>query len=451
MSDLTFPDGFVWGAATSAYQIEGAVREDGRGESIWDRFCRAPGAIANGDSGEIACDHYHRWQQDIELMREMGLVAYRFSVSWPRVLPRGYGRVNSAGLDFYERLVDALLAAGVEPWLTLYHFDLPARLEDRGGWASRDTAKAFAEFADAVVERLGDRVTRWITINEPWTASMLGYAQGIHAPGRRDWAAAIAAAHHLLLAHGLAAPVIRGHSSGASVGIELNPTMVYPASDREEDSEAALRVDGLRNRWWLDALSCRSYPGDVLDLLSDDIPEIEAQDMEQIATPIDFLGIDYFNPQYVSHDETMPPLRACDVDQPELEHTATGWVVDPGSLTGLLGRLHREYAFKSLVVAGNGAAFDDPLPQDGTLADPRRVGFLHDHLEAILEARTAGVPVDGYFVWSLMDNFEWTAGYTKRFGLVHVDFETQQRTIKESGRWFSRVIEGNALVEPIWD
>jgi len=448
MSEITLPDEFVWGAATAAYQIEGAVREDGRGESIWDRFSHTPGKIANGDTGDVACDHYHLWQQDIELMSQLGLGAYRFSVSWPRVLPHGWGQVNAAGLDFYERLVDGLLAAGIEPWITLYHWDLPVRLDDAGGWTSRDTAKALAEFADVVTNRLGDRVKHWLTVNEPWVISVLGYGLGIHAPGHRSWREAVAAAHHVMLGHGWTVPVIRSHVSESQVGIALNPTTIYPGSDLERDLEASIREDGLRNRLWLDPLAGRDYPEDMVELFGDLMPEIEPGDMEAIAAPIDFLGVNYYSPSYVVDDPGAAPLRVRGVDRPELEHTAMGWIVQPAAFTEQLIRLHTDYNLGPLYITENGAACDDPFPDEGFVADPRRTRYLHDHLEAILEARSAGAPVEGYFAWSLMDNFEWAEGFAKRFGLVHVDFATQQRIIKQSGRWYGRVVEANALVDP---
>jgi beta-glucosidase len=448
MSDREFPASFTWGAATAAYQIEGAVDEDGRGESIWDRFVRVPGRIANRDTGDTACDHYHRWRTDIGLMRSLGLGAYRFSIAWPRILPRGWGQVNKAGLDFYDRLVDALLAAGIEPWITLYHWDLPARLDTTGGWTSRDTPRALEELADVVTRRLGDRVRHWITINEPWVAAVLGYGWGIHAPGHHHWGEVASAAHHLMLGHGLCLPAIRSHSPVAKVGIALNPTTIYPGTDLERDEEAAIREDGLRNRFWLDALAGRGYPEDVVEGFGDLMPEIDPVDMEVIAAPIDFLGVNYYNPDYIVDDPTAPVTRARAVDRPEMEHTAMGWIVQPRAFTELLVRLHREYAVGPLVITENGAAYDDPLPRDGTVPDPRRTRYIHDHLEALLEARAQEAPIEGYFVWSLMDNFEWAEGYSKRFGIVHVDFATQERTVKESGRWYARVIGENRLADP---
>jgi beta-glucosidase len=445
MSSEAFPEDFIWGAATSAYQIEGAVAEDGRGDSIWDWFCNRPGAIAGGASGRVACDHYHRWRDDIALMRALGLQAYRFSVAWPRVLPRGWGNVNSPGLDFYDRLVDALLDAGIEPWITLYHWDLPIRLEHLGGWTSRDTPKAFAEFADTVAGRLGDRVRHWVTINEPWVISVLGHGTGVHAPGRRDWGAVAASAHHTLLAHGWAMPAIRSHDPGSQVGVALNPAPVYPGSDHDRDLEAAEREDGLRNRLWLDPLAGRGYPADVVQLFDDLWPEIESGDLEAIAAPIDFLGVNYYSPTYVKDDPGTPITCARTIDRPDLEHTAMGWAIQQDAFVALLQRLHADYGFQHVIVTENGAAFDDPSPESGVVSDPRRVRYLHDHLQAILEVRESGVPVDGYFVWSLLDNFEWAEGYSKRFGIVYVDFLTMERTIKQSGRGYQRVIESNAL------
>ncbi|CAN5720228.1 GH1 family beta-glucosidase [soil metagenome] len=449
MSNNAFPDGFVWGAATSAYQVEGAVNEDGRGESIWDRFARVPGRIANGDTGEQACDHYHRWPEDIELMKELGLGAYRFSIAWPRILPKGWGAASSVGLDFYDRLTDGLLDAGIEPWVTLYHWDLPARLETMGGWAGRDTPKALAEFAEVVTRRYGDRVKKWITVNEPWVISVLGYGWGIHAPGERNWGSVAAAAHHVMLGHGWSVPVIREQVPNARVGIALNPTTILAGSDLERDFEAAIREDGLRNRMWLDPLAGRGYPDDMIELFGNMMPEIEPGDLKAIAQPTDFLAVNYYSPGYVADSPETLPLRTRPVARPELESTAMGWHVQPGALTELLVRLHTDYHFGPIYVTENGAAFEDPTPEDGVVHDPRRLRYLHDHLVAVLDALASGVPVEGYFAWSLMDNFEWAEGYAKRFGIVHVDFETQKRTIKQSGRWYSNVIDRNELVDPL--
>lgn len=444
--DARFPAGFVWGAATAAYQIEGAAQEDGRGESIWDRFSHTPGKTVNGDTGDVACDHYHRWRDDIQLMRELNLQAYRFSIAWPRILPEGRGRVNDAGLAFYDRLVDGLLAAGLRPWVTLYHWDLPQTLEDEGGWPNRATADAFARYVEVVARRLGDRVENWITLNEPWCSSFLGYYTGEHAPGRRDPAAALAAAHSLLLAHGKAVAVLRHTRPTARVGITLNLAQVYPASDREEDRAAAYRWDGFFNRWYLDPLYGRGYPEDMVALYGPTlVPRVAPGELETIAVPTDFLGLNYYSPSFIRAEETNLPLRAVDAGLPDAERTAMGWIVFPRGLTDLLQRVYRDYQPGPLYVTENGAAYDDPPPRNGRVEDPRRVRYYAGHLAAAKAAIEEGVPLQGYFAWSLMDNFEWAFGYTKRFGLTYVDYLTQQRTIKDSGRWYSQVIASNQL------
>jgi len=436
-----FPDDFLWGAATSSYQIEGAATEDGRSPSIWDAFAKTDGAIEDGSSGDVACDHYHRWRGDIALMGELGLGAYRFSIAWPRVIPGGTGAVNAAGLDFYDRLVDALLEAGIEPWPTLYHWDLPQVLEDRGGWPARETAEAFAEYTDIVTRRLGDRVTTWTTLNEPWVSSILGYAHGLHAPGVRDWGAALQAAHHLLLGHGLAAPIIRANSPGARVGAVLNLTPIRATTNSDADRAAAHRHDGHLNRWFLDPLFGRGYPADMLEVYGERLtPQVEPGDMEAIASGADFLGINYY--MTFTHGDAPDelPLRAALVDTPDMQHTAMGWPVEAAGLHELLVRLNREYPSVDLYITENGSAFDDPQLIDGELDDPLRVAYLGDHLDACATAIADGARLRGYFAWSLLDNFEWGFGYTKRFGIVHVDFQTQQRTIKRSGRSYANVI-----------
>ncbi|MGH2930456.1 MAG: GH1 family beta-glucosidase, partial [Solirubrobacteraceae bacterium] len=351
------------GAATAAYQVEGAAREDGRGESIWDRFSHTPGKTLNGDTGDIACDHYHRWLDDVALLRELGLNAYRLSISWPRVLPDGRGPVNEAGLAFYERLIDALLAAGITPWVTLYHWDLPWPLEERGGWPARDTAKAFAEYADVVSRRLGDRVTRWITLNEPWCSAFLGYHTGEHAPGLRNLAAAVQATQPLLLAHGMAIPAIRRNSPGAKVGITLNLTPVYPSVDDEACQAAAVRQDGYFNRWFLDPLYGRGYPRDMRSLYGELAPTPEPGDLDVIATPTDFLGVNYYSPAFVRDDPPNHPWRVAHTAVPAADLTDLGWPVYPRGLYDLLRRLHRDYPTGPLYVTENGAAYDDPAPE----------------------------------------------------------------------------------------
>jgi beta-galactosidase len=435
--DSVFPPSFVWGAATAAYQIEGAVAEDGRGESIWDRFCATPGKVRNGDTGAVACGFYHRYRDDVALMRELGLRAFRFSVAWPRILPDGRGTVNEAGLDFYDRLVDELLANGIEPFLTLYHSDLPVALEDAGGWPERSTAEAFCELAEAVARRLGDRVTHWITQNEPWVTAWLGYGWGEHAPGRASTGEALAAAHHVLLSHGLATDVIRREAPGAQVGIVLNPTHMYPASDAPEDVAAAREADGERNRWFLDPLFRAEYPADVLERFAAHAPSVRDGDLATIAAPTDFLGVNYYNREVVARTED-GGRRV--VHQPGSVYTEMGWEVSPQGLFDLLVRLRDDYAPKAIVVTENGAAFGDVRGHDGKVHDPERQAYLAAHVDATGRAIAAGVPVEGYFVWSLLDNFEWAHGYAKRFGIVYVDYPTLERVPKSSFHWYRDLI-----------
>lgn len=438
-----FPADFVWGAATSSYQIEGAVTADGRGPSIWDTFAATPGAVRDGTTGAEACDHYRRYAVDVALMRELGLGAYRFSIAWPRVVPGGTGRVETRGLDFYDRLVDALLAAGVTPWATLYHWDLPQPLEDRGGWPVRGTAEAFVPYVEAVTRRLGDRVKHWITHNEPWCASTLGYLTGEHAPGRKEPAAALAAAHHLLLSHGLAVPVIRAHSPGAKVGITLNLTPATPASASEADADAARRFDGTFNRWFLDPVFGRGYPTDVVaDRAAEGVDALAAVrpgDLDVVAVPADFLGVNYYTRHVARGPEAGNLPRVVEEPGPE-GRTDIGWEVHPESLRALLVRLATEYPPTPLFLTENGAATHDGPGADGRIADGRRVRYLEGHLMAVAEARAQGVPVHGYFAWSLLDNFEWAWGYAQRFGLVWVDYATQTRVPKDSARWYAAVI-----------
>jgi beta-glucosidase len=437
----SFPEGFVWGAATSAYQIEGAVDADGRGPSIWDTFCRQPGRIRDGSNGDVACDHYHRWRDDLALMSELGLGAYRFSVAWPRVLPEGRGLVNEAGLAFYDALVDGLLAVGIEPWVTLYHWDLPQPLEDAGGWPERATIEAFAAYVDVVTRRLGDRVKRWITINEPWVISYLGYEIGAHAPGRRNRRAALAAAHNVLLAHGAAVPIVRANSPAGQVGITLDLMPAYPATDAAEDRAGAAAFDEWRNRRFLDPLYGRGYPAALAARYGDDLPAAAPEEWTTIATPTDFLGVNYYQPAFLE-GSAAAPLGFAEVDV-DLPRTAMDWLVYPDGLTDVLVRLGTDYSTGPLYVTENGAAYDDPAPVAGQVADPERTAYLRGHLAAGSRAIAAGAPLTGYFVWSLLDNFEWAFGYTRRFGIVHVDFATQTRTIKESGEWYAGTIRGS--------
>ncbi len=442
---LAFPADFVWGTATSSYQIEGAANEDGRGVSIWDTFCRTPGKVVNGDDGDVACDHYHRYPQDIELLSELGVNAYRFSIAWPRILPQGTGAVNEAGLDFYDRLVDGLLAKGITPHATLYHWDLPQALEDAGGWPNRATVDAFVEYTDVISRRLSDRVKSWMTHNEPWCAAFLGYAIGVHAPGIQDLEQSVRASHHLLLSHGLAVPVLRANGDAQTkVGIVLNPTWSDPASDSAEDKAAARRMDGFRNRWFLDPLYRGEYPADMVELYGGSVPGLQPGDLEAISAPIDFLGVNYYNRAVVMDAPDMPPLYTTDV-QPEGEYTAMGWEVYPESFYQLLVQLHEDYNPGTIYVTENGAAYDDIVAEDGQVHDPQRVGYLEGHLTSVHRAIGAGAPIKGYFAWSLMDNFEWAFGYDKRFGIVYVDFETQQRILKDSAQWYAQATRKNGF------
>jgi beta-glucosidase len=467
-----FPEGFVWGAATAAYQIEGAVAEDGRGPSIWDTFSHTPGKTLNGDTGDVACDHYHRWRDDIALMRALGIGAYRFSIAWPRVQPQGMGGPNEAGLAFYDRLVDGLLDAGITPFATLYHWDLPQALQDRGGWARRETADAFAAYVDLVARRLGDRVKHWITHNEPWVITFLGHVLGEHAPGLRDWGLALPVSHHLLLSHGRATAALRAARGDAQVGITLNLSPAHPATGSAADRDAARRFDGYLNRWFLDPLFGRGYPADMVGRYGGE-PPVEAGDLAAIAAPIDFLGVNYYHPTTVRAAPTggvaarrrvvrgadrggvqgdADPLGVAARSAEEaaaagIEVTAMGWPVEPGGLRELLDRLRRDYAPAALYITENGAAFDDRLV-GGAVRDPRRVAYLHGHLAAAGAAIAGGVPLRGYFAWSLLDNFEWAFGYGRRFGLAYVDYPTQRRIPKDSFDWYRRTIAANAVAAP---
>jgi beta-glucosidase len=439
------PDGFLWGAATAAYQIEGAWDEDGKGPSIWDRFSHTPGKIAGGDTGDVTCDHYHRWREDVGLMHELGLRAYRFSVSWPRVLPEGTGPVNRAGLDFYSRLIDALLEAGIAPALTLYHWDLPQALQDRGGWGVRETAEAFGAYADVVSEALADRVSLWITHNEPSVVAMEGHVDGEHAPGLTDPALGVQVAHHLLLSHGLAVPALRANGA-REVGITLTIWPPAPASDAPEDVAAAELAWLQEARWYLDPLYRAAYPGELFAIYERHglAPRVADGDLATIAAPIDFLGLNYYSRNLVRSEPTVEPLGFSGMREGG-EYTETDWLVYPDGLFDLLTRVQREYAPPAVYVTENGAAFPDVVSSDGAVHDERRVAYLREHVRAAARAIEAGVPLRGYFVWSLMDNFEWAEGCTKRFGIVRVDYDTQRRTIKDSGRFYRDVIAANGV------
>lgn len=479
--DGQFPAGFVWGAATAAYQIEGAADADGRGPSIWDTFSHRPGAIRNGDTGDVAADHYHRYAEDVALMVEIGLQAYRFSVSWPRIQPDGQGPINQAGLDFYRRLTDALLEAGITPVLTLYHWDLPQALEDRGGWPVRETAERFADYAAVVYAALGDRVPVWTTMNEPWCAAFLGYCSGRHAPGRQEPEASLRAAHHLLLAHGLAIDAMRSAGErGNQFSITLNLDPVLPATAGPADLDAVRRIDGLYNRLFLDTVLLGRYPDDLLHDMRQvtDWSFVAAGDLATIAAPIDMLGVNYYRPFRVTSlldgDRTAGPGRIDGAGDgrasrlapgpspypgsddiatliPTGPLTASGWEIYPQGLRDLLLRIDREYPPIPLAITENGAAFDDDLDPDGRIRDIARIDFLARHFAAARDAIAAGVDLRGYFVWSLLDNFEWAEGYARRFGVIHVDFETGERRLKDSALWYRDVIARNGVGSMIED
>ncbi|UPK73723.1 GH1 family beta-glucosidase [Nocardioidaceae bacterium SCSIO 66511] len=467
--ESAFPTGFVWGAATASYQIEGAVRTDGRSPSIWDTFSHTPGQVLRDHNGDIACDHYNRYLEDVRLMRELGLDAYRFSISWPRVTPdvdeTRLGPVNPKGLDFYARLTDALLDAGIDPVVTLYHWDLPQRLEDAGGWPRRETAERFGEYAAVVAERLGDRVGTFITVNEPWCSAYLGYASGVHAPGRTDPADALAAVHHLNLAHGLAVESIRAYAPNAKVGVTLNLASVRPETLADSDTAAARRVDGLQNRVFLDPMLDGRYPADVVDETQSvtDWSFVRDGDLDMICRPLDVVGVNYYSPTVVrAYDGAAPREEADghgdgessawpasdDIEFPRQPgpYTVMGWSIDPRGLTDLLLRVHRQAPAVELLVTENGAAYDDRVDGDGRVHDPMRVEYLARHIAAVGDAIEAGAPVGGYFVWSLLDNFEWAYGYTKRFGIVYVDYDDQRRLPKSSARWYADLISRHARV-----
>ncbi len=437
---MRFPTGFLFGAATSAYQVEGGADEDGRGPSIWDTFSAKPGAVVHGDTGAIACDHYHRVETDLDLLAGLGLTGYRFSIAWPRIIPDGTGAVNQKGLDFYRRLADGLLARGVRPMGTLYHWDLPQPLQDAGGWANRDTVAHFCDYAQVVLEALGDTVPQWATINEPFCGAMIGHLQGRHAPGQVDLAAALASAHHLLLAHGQAVGLARRLAPRAQVGIAHLLSDISPASESAADAGAARRLDGYENRWFLDPVLRGSYPADMLDWYGRQVPLgfIRDGDLPVIAAATDFMGVNYYETKIVAADPGEPYHQARVLPQAG-RLTGGGLDVRPAGLGRILRRV-RDYAPLPLYITENGAAFHDYVDPEGGVDDAERVSYLADHFAETLAAIGDGVDVRGYFVWSLLDNFEWADGYSRRFGLVFVDFGTQARIPKASARWYAQLI-----------
>jgi beta-glucosidase len=448
MTNKHFPTNFVWGAATSSYQIEGARHDDGKSDSIWDTFSNTPGKIQDGANGDVACDHYHRYQEDVALMAELGLQAYRFSISWPRILPAGRGQINQKGLDFYGRLTDALLEANITPYVTLYHWDLPQILEDQGGWPARDMVDAFVEYADVVTSYLGDRVKNWITFNEPFVSALLGYQFGFHAPGVKSPNAGLRAAHHQLLAHGRSVPVIRQNSPGAEVGITLNMSLNVPASASAADQARARYQDGFVNRWFLDPIYGRHYPADMVVAYRQQFDEsfdfIQDGDFETMAVPTDFFGLNYYTRHVVRNEEAENNLPQTEFESSE-NRTDMNWEVYPEGLYQILNRLYFEYNVPKIYITENGASYADGPDENGRVRDERRLSYLRQHFEAAHRAIVNGVPLAGYFVWSFMDNFEWSHGYSQRFGITWVDYETQERILKYSALWYKQVIAENGL------
>jgi len=459
LPEAVFPAEFLWGAATAAYQIEGASTEGGRGPSIWDTFSATPGKVLHGHTGDVACDHYHRFADDVKLMADLGLRSYRLSLAWPRIQPGGSGPANQAGLDFYRRLLDELRAHDIEPWVTLYHWDLPQPLEDAGGWPARDTAYRFAEYAQLAQAALGDRVGYWTTLNEPWCSAFLGYGSGVHAPGREDGGDSVRAAHHLMLGHGLAVQAMRAADPGSQLGITLNLYAISPESASAGDADAARRIDGLANRIFLDPVLLGRYPADVVEDLKPvtDFSHVRDGDLTTIATPLDVLGVNYYSRHVVA--EAVPgqrpePYWRQPSSWPGSEDvrfvtrgypvTDMNWEIDAPGLVEVLRRVRDDYPEIPLYVTENGSAFVDEVV-DGQVDDPQRLAYFDAHLRACHEAIASGVPLKGYFAWSLMDNFEWAYGYTKRFGMVHVDYESQRRIVKSSGRWYADVIRRNGV------
>ena len=449
---LSFPQNFIWGAATASYQIEGGWNKDGKGESTWDHFTHKPGKIYRGDTGNVACDHYHRWKEDVALMKQLGLKAYRFSIGWPRILPTGRGTVNELGLDFYSQLVDELLKAGITPFVTLNHWDIPQALEDECGWAIRSTAEAFVEYADIVSRALGDRVKHWITHNEPAVVAWMGYGMGIHAPGLKDYALAVRASHYLLLSHGWATPVIRRNSPGAEVGVTLNASWAVAASESTADRNVVRHGDGMWTRWFFDPLYGRNYPADLdadfaeMGALPNGLDFVQPSDQDDISVFTDFIGLNYYS-RHVIRAETPDndPQTVFPAERTPANYTDTDWEVYPDGLFGLLSKVYFNYQPAKIYITENGASYSDGPNANGRIPDLHRLNYLKRHFVAAQRAIQAGIPLAGYFVWSLMDNFEWAKGYEKRFGIIWVDYQTQQRILKDSALWYAEVIKKNAV------
>ena len=429
---------FLWGVATSSFQIEGAANEDGRGLSIWDTFCRVPGKVVNGDTGDIACDHYHRYKEDLDLMKWMGVDAYRFSVAWSRVLPNGVGAVNKAGLDFYDRLIDGALERGIQPWLTMYHWDLPKALQDRGGWNNREIVTWFEEYAHLLTTQFGDRVKHWMTLNEPLCSAWIGHLYGDMAPGITDLQTALNASHHLLMSHGIASQVTRSNVKDSKVGIVINVTPAVPATDSDDDRRASILADGFDNRWFLNPVFGQPYPTDVIEALGKS-PQIEAGDMSLINQPMDFLGVNFYFRQTIAANLQGSPLPIKNVRRENVKRTAMDWEVHAPAFEEILTRIHRDYKPREIYITENGSAWNDELAS-GEIDDEERISYLKSHLDAMFAAKKQGAPIQGYFAWSFMDNFEWAYGYDKRFGLVYVDYKTLKRTPKKSAHYYRELL-----------
>jgi beta-glucosidase len=446
MTRLKFPENFLWGTATAAYQIEGAWREDGKGESIWDRFSHIPGRIYGNDTGDVACDHYHRMEEDIKLLKELGIASYRFSIAWARIFPEGRGEPNKKGMDFYKRLVGLLRENGIIPAVTLYHWDLPQKLQDAGGWANRETADHFENYVRYVFKELGDQVPIWITLNEPWVSAFVGHFEGRHAPGVTDFSTALLAAHNLMLAHGKAVRAYRETGLKGEIGVTLNLNPVYPASESEKDRAAAGRFLDHLNGWFLEPILKGRYPQGLLKWLEGKVvlPEIKAGDMELISAPVDFLGVNNYYSSFIKHDDGVWPLSLAPADTGR-DKTEMDWEVYPEGIHDLLVYLEKEYGPVKIIITENGSAFRDSINREGRVEDDNRLDYLYRYISQVHRAIQEGVNVAGYFLWSFMDNFEWAWGYSKRFGIVYVDYPTQKRILKKSGSWYSKVIRDNGI------
>ncbi|HPD00239.1 MAG TPA: GH1 family beta-glucosidase [Acetivibrio sp.] len=444
MSKIIFPEDFIWGAATAAYQIEGAYNEDGKGESIWDRFSHTPGNVFEGHTGDVACDHYHRYEEDIQLMKELGIKSYRYSISWPRIFPDGKGKPNEKGLDFYKRLTNLLLENGITPAVTLYHWDLPQKLQDIGGWANRDVTDYFTEYSEAIIRNLGDVVPMWFTINEPFIISFLGHLFGNHAPGIKDINVTLQVAHNLLLSHGKVLKIYREMNQKGRIGIALNFSFKYPASKDPADIAAANLAFGVFGRWFLDPLYKGQYPEDVLKYYENmGVPfSYSQEDLKLISQPMDFLAFNYYSSDFIKHDDKQG-FASIDPKPGKFEKTEMNWIVYPQGLYDLIMYLDREYGKPNLIISENGAAYKDEINSNGRIEDVKRTKYLIDHLTQVHRAIEDGANMNGYYLWSLMDNFEWSYGYSKRFGIIHVDHETQKRIIKDSGYWYKETIANN--------